>query len=190
MRYIVYFDVETGGVEPHHPTIQLAAIAVDEGGAETSSFEQLIEFEEAACDPAALAMNHYDRDKWSLAVTPIVCARKFAAWLQPFQSVLMTSKRTGAPYTVAQLAGYNALTFDLSRVKALFGKSFFPCSYQVLDVLQRVHFWFVEHPDESRPENLKLSTVAAWLGIDTSGAHEALTDVRLCAEVWRRLRLR
>lgn len=46
----VYYDVETGGTEPQHPTIQLAAIAVD-GGKELGAFEQKIQFDEAACDP-------------------------------------------------------------------------------------------------------------------------------------------
>lgn len=179
----VYFDTETGGVEPKHPTIQLAAIAVEDGR-EVSAFEQNIAFDEADCDPAALAMNHYDRALWTeTAVSSAVTAARFAKWLRPYQTVTLTSKRTGNPYTVARLAGYNALTFDLPRLKALFGASFFPCEYLVRDVLQRVVFYFDE-TGKARPENFKLSTVAAHFGIPTDGAHGALADARMSAAVY------
>ncbi len=180
----VYFDTETGGVEPTRPTIQLAAIAVEDGR-ELSSFEQNIAFKESDCDPQALAMNHYDAALWTeTAVSPAVTAARFAAWLRPYQAVTLTSKRTGQPYTVARLSGYNALTFDLPRLKALFGASFFPCEYLVRDVLQRVVFYFDE-TGEPRPENFKLSTVAAHFGIPTDGAHGALADARMAAAVYQ-----
>lgn len=182
-RFVVYFDVETGGVLPQHPTIQLAAIAADAAGYEVGSFERKIAFDVAVCDPEALAINHFTPEAWKDAVTPQRCSFDFARWLQPFQSVEIISKRTGSPYAVAQLAGYNALTFDLPRLKTLFGAQFFPCSYQVLDVLQRVHFWFHENQQMERPANLKLTTIAAHFGIDITGAHDALTDVRLCSAV-------
>jgi DNA polymerase III epsilon subunit-like protein len=183
---MIVFDVETGGVEDRHPTIQLAALAVDAHWNEIATFEQKIEFDVGACDPAALEMNHYDPEQWEDAVSPAVTAARFAAFVRPYADVEMISKRTGRPYHVAKLAGYNALTFDLPRLKALFGATFFPCSYQVRDVLQRVLWHFEEHA-ERPPENFKLATVAAHLGIDPAGAHDALADVRLTAAVYRRL---
>ncbi len=184
-RFTVYFDTETGGVDPTRPTIQLAAVAVNQDGRECSAFWQNIAFNEADCDPDALKLNHYDREAWVNAVTPAVCAAKFAAWVKKYASVTMTSKRTGRPYTVAQLAGYNALVFDLPRLRALFGAAFFPCSYQVRDVLQRVLFYFDEYPNVPKPENFKLSTVAAHFGIATDGAHDALADARMSASLYR-----
>jgi DNA polymerase III epsilon subunit-like protein len=190
MSTIVVFDTETGGVMPQHPTIQLAAIAVDESEwKEIDSFQVKIRFDEAAADPEALRMNHYDPEVWKKeAVPPSDAARQFAQWVRPHCSIEMVSKRTGNPYTVAKLAGYNALTFDLPRLRELFGTAFFPCSYHVRDILQRAMFWYDEHPEEKRPESLKLGTVCAYFGIEVDGAHDALADARMTAALAKRLR--
>jgi DNA polymerase III epsilon subunit-like protein len=156
-----------------------------ENGEEVGAFTQNISFNESDADPEALKMNHYTREAWADAVSPAVCAARFAAWLRPFQSVTLTSKRTGQPYTVARLAGYNAVSFDLPRLKEMFGASFFPCEYLVRDVLQRALFYFDEHPHGPQPENFKLATVCAMFGIDTDGAHGALADARMCARLHR-----
>lgn len=187
----IYFDTETAGLTPAHPTIQLAAIAIDDAsGLERSNFEVKIRFNEADADPEALAMNHWDRVVWAKSdVTPDNAARLFAEWVRPYCSIEMISKRTGNPYKVAKLAGYNALTFDLPRLKALFGTQFFPCSYHVRDVLQRAMFWFDENPTAPRPENLKLGTVCAYFGIPVIDAHDALGDVRMTAALARVLRV-
>jgi len=183
--YVVYFDLETGGVEPHHPTIQLAAVAVDASGAEVDTFETKIAFDETACDPEALRINHYERERWQGAPHPLAVSRKFATWLRPYSSVTLVSKRTGNPYSVARIAGYNALTFDLPRLKALFGGAFFPCEYLVRDVLQRALFYFDEHPERPKPENFKLGTVCTYFGLVVDGAHDALADARLSAALAR-----
>ena len=52
----VFFDFESGGTEPEHPNIQLAAIAV-RGWKEVDAFERKIDFIESDCDPAAIALN-------------------------------------------------------------------------------------------------------------------------------------
>lgn len=174
----VYFDFETGGTDPKHPSIQLAAIAT-ENGHELDAFEQKIQFDPATADPEALRINHYSAEDWKHALTPLLAAKRFALWVRPYQSVTLKSKRTGQDYTVAQLAGYNALTFDWPRLVALFEGQFVPCSYQVRDVLQRVYFWYDEHPEAPRPENYKLTTVAAAFGLEVNGAHDALADCRL-----------
>jgi DNA polymerase III epsilon subunit-like protein len=185
---IVHFDFETGGVEPKHPSIQLAAVAWD-SGVELGSFEQKIAFKEADADQAALAMNHYDAAAWVDAKPPAVVAAKFAAWMRPYYAVKKTSPRTGNGYTVARLAGYNAAAFDMPRLREMFGTQFLPADYPVRDVLQRVVFYFDERPDVTPPANLKLTTVCAFFGIDTAGAHDALTDARMCAELHHRLTL-
>ena len=184
---IVYLDTETGGTLPQQPTISLGAVAFDDGQ-EIDTFEQHIAFDESACDPAALAMNHYTREAWADAVAPSVCAARFAVWLRPHQSVTLTSKRTGQPYTVARLAGYNAATFDAPRLRELFGASFCPWEYLVRDVLQRALFYFDERPWLPPPENFKLATLCARFEIPTDGAHGALADARMCAALAGRLR--
>jgi DNA polymerase III epsilon subunit-like protein len=184
--FVVYFDTETGGVLPEQPTIQLAAVAIDQDGDEAGAFEQNIVFNVKDCDPEALKMNHYTAEAWKDAVSPAATAAKFATWLRPFQSVTLTSKRTGKPYNVARLAGYNA-QFDTPRLKAMFGASFFPCEYLVRDVLQRALFFFDE-TQAPKPENFKLSTVCKAFGVDTDGAHGALADARMCAKLHQAIR--
>lgn len=178
---VVYFDLETGGIEPTRPTIELAAVAMD-GCAEVGAFSQHIAFNEADADPTALALNHYSAQAWADAVKPGIAVSRFSAWLRPFQCVTLTSKRTGKPYTVARLAGYNAVKFDEPRLREMFNGQFTPWEYLVRDVLQRALFYFDEH-DGPRPENMKLTTVAAHFGLSTDGAHGALADARMCAKL-------
>lgn len=185
MSVVVTFDFETGGVEPRHPSIQLAAVACD-GAVELGTFEQKIAFVEAEADPAALAMNHYTSQAWVDAKAPAVVAAKFAAWLKPYCTVKKKSK-AGNDYFVARLAGYNAIAFDAPRLREFFGAQFLPGEYPVRDVLQRAAFYFDEHPTITPPANMKLATVCAFFGINTTGAHDALTDARMCAELYHAL---
>jgi DNA polymerase III epsilon subunit-like protein len=177
---VVYVDTETGGVLPRHPTIELGAVAMD-GDVELDVFEQKIAFNEADCDPAALALNRYDRAAWVHAQSPAVTAARFTAWVRPFHAVTLTSKRTGQPYTVARWSGYN-IPFDGPRLRALFGTAFCPLELLGRDVLQRVLFWADERGVVL--ENYKLTTTAAHFSIPTEGAHGALADARMCARVY------
>jgi hypothetical protein len=153
------------------------------------SFERKILFAEADADPEALTMNHYDAAVWAReAEAPRRVVVSFAAWLKSFCSVELVSKRTGKPYRVAKLAGFNLITFDEPRLRALFAGEFCPWSYQVRDVLQRALFYFDEHPELPAPENFKLGTLAAYFGLSVEGAHDALADARLTAELARALR--
>lgn len=182
---IVYFDTETGGTRDEHPTISLAAVAMDDD-TEVSSFHQRIAFTVADCDPEALRLNRYTPEAWADAVPPSVCAAKFAAWLEPYRVVARVSKQ-GKTYQVARLAGYNAATFDAPRLRRLFGEAFCPWEYLVRDVLQLV-LWHFDRVGGAAPENYKLATVAAHFGIPTDGAHDALADARMCATVARAIR--
>lgn len=181
----VFFDFETGGIEPKHPSIQLAAVAWD-GAVELGTFEQKIAFAEAEADPNALAMNHYDRQAWVDAKAPGIVASRFAAWLRPFSTIKKKSK-AGKDYSVARLSGYNAAAFDAPRLRALFGEQFLPAEYPVRDVLQRAVFYFDDRPSVTPPVNMKLTTVCAYFGISNDGAHDALADARMCAELDHKL---
>ena len=181
----VYFDFETGGVEPTRPSIQLAAVAMD-GAIELGSFDQKIAFKESDADPTALAMNHYTAQAWVDAKSPGVTASRFAAWLRPYSVIWKTSK-AGKPYQVARLAGYNAAAFDAPRLRELFGTQFLPAEYPVRDVLQRAVFYFDERPERVPPANWKLTTLCAYFDIATDGAHDALADARMCAALHHRL---
>jgi DNA polymerase III epsilon subunit-like protein len=183
----IYFDFETGGILPEHPSIQLAAIAVDdESGKELEAFEQKISFDPAKCDPDALKINGWNVENWKDAASPAMTAAKFSRFLEAHKCIEMMSKRTRKPYYVAKGAGYNAVTFDWPRLRALFGESFLPVSYHVRDILQRVIFYFDENGNP--PSDLKLSTVCQHFGIETIGAHDALVDVRMTASLYHKLK--
>lgn len=179
----IYFDFETGGVDLSHPNISLAAIAVRDG-VEVESVYCLIQFDEAKADPEALAINRYDPARWAAeAIGEALAAKRFEAFLNRHQSLTLTSARTGRPYGVARLAGYNSATFDGPRLEAMFNRyKLFPCWRRpTLDVLQLV----LEFADTSAlaVPNFKLSTVAKAMDISTVGAHDALADCRMTAAI-------
>jgi DNA polymerase III epsilon subunit-like protein len=178
----VFFDFETGGIRDDSPSIQLAAIAVNQEFRELGSFEQKIAFDEAAADPQALAINHYDRDKWTQAKPPAEVARLFAQWLRPFSCVEKIS-RQGTPYSVARLAGHNAAVFDGPRLRRMFeeARMFCPVELHVRDTLQRALWWFDDNGIE--PASFRLTELCKHFRIPVDGAHDALTDVRLAIAV-------
>lgn len=182
-QFIVFFDFETGGIEPSKPEIQLAAVACDEFFQEVGSFESKISFNEADADPRALEINHYTPEAWKDAPNGETVIRNFAKFVDRFKSVEMISKRTGKPYSVARLAGHNAATFDAPRLRRMFDAAgcFMPCHPIPLDTLQ-LALWHFQCAG-IKPENFQLSTIAKYFGIDADGAHDALADVRLCARI-------
>lgn len=189
MSFTIYFDLETGGVEPKRPNIQLAAIAVrDSDWVEVANFEAKIQFNEAEADPEALRLNHYSRESWEDAKPSLRVAQEFLQWAEPHRSVKMVSK-AGKPYQVAKLAGHNASTFDLPRLRSMMMGAFFPFSFFAKDTLQRALWFFDEHPGLPRPESLKLGVLCKYFGIESDGAHDALVDVRLCAALARAMAL-
>ncbi len=179
----VIFDYETGGIEPHHPNIQLAAIAVDDKWEEIEEFSHLIKFDEKNADPKALEINRYEKARWESALTERYVTSAFAEFCKKHAVIELISKRTGNPYSVAQLVGHNASKFDGPRLFTVAKEFnvFMPAAVQVMDTLQ-LAMWSTR-----KFENLKLTTIAAELGMDVGGAHEALTDVRLCAGIAKRL---
>lgn len=187
MDTVVYFDFETGGVEPTHPNIQLAAVAMY-GSKELEAFEAKIAFEEAAADPEALRLNGYTREAWSGARNEASVLRDFSDFLRHHATVPMVSK-AGKPYRLARLAGHNVASFDCPRLVAAFKRYdlFLPgTAFQPLDTYQRALWWVHEQEPEKPPHNFKLATLCDYFQIDASGAHDALVDVRLCARLaWR-----
>lgn len=177
---LVFFDLETGGLELHHPIIQIAAVATMDFQ-EIDSFESKIMFDISTADTEALALNSYDLQLWNDDALPeFAVVGDFASWLRNYSDVEMISKRTGRPYRVARLAGHNADRFDGPRLQAMFKRhgAFLPASPQVLDTAQ-LALW----QTRTRLKSYKLSDLCAHFGIDTAGAHDALADVRMCAKL-------
>ncbi len=181
----VFVDLETGGVEDTNPTIQIAAIAVDDWQ-EVASFERKIQFDEHRCEEDALAMNHYDPAVWEAEAVP--APEAFDAFVQfgrQFQSMTLRAKGTGRPYKATRYAGHNVATFDIPRIRRALerlGDPFWGCWWYPLDTYQRAVWHFAEHNIEP-PENYQLAALAEYFGIDAGDAHDALADVRLSAKI-------
>lgn len=184
----IYFDLETAGLEPHHPDIQLAAIAMDEeSGSEIEAFEVKIKFDPTKADPDALALNHYLESAWEKSWHAGAVVAEFSRFLNKHKSLTMVSRRTGNPYRVAKLVGHNAATFDGPRLRAMYDKysTFLPADPRVRCTCQRAMWWF----DERRiaPTDYKLATLCDYFGIPINNSHEALADVRATIALARAL---
>lgn len=188
---LVFFDIETGGLELHHPITQLAAVAYRDWR-EVDHCNVLLEFDEAAADPKALELNRYDRERWGREAVPLEAGlRRFVAWLEPHRTMTLTSQRTGNPYNVARLCGYNAASFDGPRLKAAFASVcppkglFLPADLRIPDTLQ-LALWRHIRMGEQLP-SYRLGDVCRRWGVELQEAHDALSDVRATAQLTRRL---
>lgn len=176
LHNIVFFDLETGGTEPHHPITQLGAVAIQNDSI-VEAFEEKLQFDPTICDPLALEMTHYSPEAWKNAKPPEQVARLFARFLEPYKCLQKISQRSGKPYKVAKLAGYNAAQFDGPRLRDLFAafNLFLPADLKIRDVMQ-LAIWHFDETPEPPPESFKLECLAEHLGHPFEGAHDALVD--------------
>ena len=188
---IVFFDLETGGLDPaKHPIIQIAAIAVDEQLNELATFEAKIDFDTDEADPKALEVNSYTREVWVEQSRPAwqVCGN-LSEFLEDFADVQMTSK-AGKPYRVAQLIGHNADSFDGPFLQAWYRRlnQFMPAAFRTLCTYQKAMHYFHDRPDLPRPENFKLESLCKYFNVPLSDAHDAMADVRATLGMYRAIR--
>jgi DNA polymerase III epsilon subunit-like protein len=185
---VVFFDLETGGLQPYkHPIVQIAAAAVQlDTLAIVEQFERKVKFDTLACTPEALAVNHYTPEAWADAQPLVAVLNEFADLCRRYAWIRKVSK-SGNDYTVAQLAAYNA-SFDLEFIQVACRQHhvFLPASYSGLCTMQRAMWWFLEHPHGPQPSSYKLVDVAAVLGVSEFAAHDAQGDNRAQIEVYRR----
>lgn len=183
---IVFFDLETGGLDPtRHPIIQIAALVVDEDWREIETFQALIQFPERAAEAAALNVNHYDRDRWASEAKPSrTVMADFKTLLKRHSTLeLRGSKPPHNPYKVAQLAGHNAASFDGQFLRQWFkgANEFLPADPRVLDTMQ-LAAWASRILGEPMKSQKLADCCDAW-GVELSrdAAHDALVDVRATA---------
>lgn len=185
---LVLIDLETGGVEDKHPDIQIAAVALSDWK-QIGEFEAKIRFNEADADPQSLRINSYDPALWTAEALPErEVVGKLADFLRSHADLDLVSKRTGRPYRVARIGGHNAARFDAPRLVRMFARhnEFLPAdAYRPLDTMQLALWRALERGEQ--PKSFALGELCAQLGIDNTGAHDALADVRICARVVRAL---
>jgi DNA polymerase III epsilon subunit-like protein len=135
----VFFDIETGGLNPkRHPIIQLAAIAVTDRLEPIEAYESKIRFDERDANRSSLRKNHYHPGIWAKkALEPKYAAKGFGDFLRRHATITLLSS-SGKPYQVAQLAAHNAI-FDGDFLQAWYERlrTFLPARRQVLCSLQR-----------------------------------------------------
>lgn len=203
---LVILDVETGGTDPRtHALIQCALIACDARWDPVEELEVKLQFAPEFATEEALAMNAYDEGVWrAKAIHPRAAVDEIGAFLRRHATLQLVSKRTGNPYRVAQLVAHNG-AFDTDFLFHLFrdpwrqvGEDpprseergvFLPAFPRALCTLQLVE-WAVRLAGARPPENMKLGTLAAWLGIDPGDAHDALADARVAREIAQRVTAR
>lgn len=190
---VCFIDTETGGLERKHPTIQIGAVAV-ENGAEVEAFEVKLRFKAEDADPEALAGNCYDAEIWEHEAVGVKEGYKgFLDFLGRHRTVRKTSRNGNTTYTVARLGGYNIANFDYPRLRGYIGMlaehdntyRSVPADPYLLDVYQ-LACWL--HAIRPLPvPDLKMQTLAAHYGIEVKEAHDALDDARTAAAVGRKV---
>lgn len=172
VRSFWFYDTETTGTTAGwHEMLSLAAVRLDPRTLEELDVyhAKIIPTQMQRADAKALEVNGYTEEKWKDA--------------RPLREVL---SEVGARFNNAQLGGHNVL-FDDAMLRA---------AYKALD--RRPPWWdprlrctmqlSLVLLDLGLVENVKLSTVCAYLGIPRPEPHDALEDTRAAAEVYRRLR--
>lgn len=202
MGTIVILDLETGGLDAcKHPLTQIAAIAVNANTFDViESFHRLVRFREDTADPEALAVNHYDPARWAAeGIHPETVSAELLAFLSKHSTVPMMSK-AGRPFNVTRLAGHNIAGFDYEFLRTWINRldhakspgtrpRFFPGAFQTIDTLILATWYFecVHGADLPKPANMKLSTLAEFFKVETSGSHDALVDCELCRQILIRI---
>ena len=187
MNRTIFLDLETGGLAPHHPDIQVAAIAV-EHWKELEVYEAKIRFDPAKAEAEALAMNSYDLETWKReSKSEAQVVEELGALFRRHVDIDLISKR-GKAYSVARLAGHNAIGFDAPRLKAMFTRheAFLPAEvYRPLDTLQ-LALWRLTANGE-RPASFSLEDLCKHCGVAFNDGHDALSDVRATIALARAL---
>lgn len=187
---LVFVDLETAGLEPWRPIMQIAAVAVDRDLKEVECFESKIRFSHAKSDPHSLRKRRYEPRVWQQeARSGREAAEAFAAFLRRHASIRM-KKPGGGHYLVAQLVAHNA-RHDGEFLQHWFDKLglFLPGHFRMLCTLQRAVWYFQEQPEQRQPADFKLGTLCRHLGVSFAmkDEHDALNDTRATVRLYRTL---
>lgn len=187
---LVFFDLETAGLDSSSAIIQIAAIATTANLKPLETFEQKVRFDVGKASAKALEVNSFEPTVWKrLACQPEEAAKRFSAFLRRHASVDMVSK-SGKPYQVARLVAHNA-NFDGPHIIQWYHDlgMFMPAARSVYCTLQRAYWLFHERRDLTPPANYKLETLCEYFGVRLGAdeAHDALADVAATVELYRAL---
>lgn len=200
---ICVFDFETDGSDPKACSpVQIAAVIIDPLKLEiipNSEFniffkpETLSQNEEYVYTTDILDFHAKVRgcskdqilDQWKQYPPQDQSWKLFVNYLDMYHTRSSKKSQFSAPIA----AGYNINRFDLKIIDRLSNKYgnvnkentsdiFFP--RDVVDIMNLVFYWF-EHNNDLK--NYTLDSVREYFGISKDGAHDALKDVKDCAEI-------
>jgi DNA polymerase III subunit epsilon len=189
---IVWFDLETGGLDPDkHQIIELAAVATNgETFEEVGALHIRLQLVEGKYTKEALAINHYDPELWKGALTAQEGLHEFCEFLREHATMEKEKKDGSGYYKVAMLGGHNILNFDIPFIlawKTRF-KVWLPAGTWHGGVFDSLHlvqaFRLVVGED---PASLKLKDCCDHFGIEglADMQHTALGDVRATVSLVR-----
>lgn len=197
-KKICVFDFETDGSDPLECSpVQLAAVMVDPIKLEIISDSEfninfkpevlekdenyeykgdILEFHAKVqnCQPSDIL------EKWKTYPKQEQSWKQFINYLDKYH--VRSSKKN--IFTAPIAAGYNIYRFDLLIVDRLNSKYnnnnglFFP--RDVLDIMNIIFYW-LENNDKIK--SYALDNIRDFFGIDKTGAHDAMKDVKDCAEI-------
>lgn len=189
---IVWIDLETGGTDKEiHQITQIAAVATGgpphfEGNA--WPFERKIKLVEGHYTEEALKVQNYSPEVWERDAMDLIPAlNEFIQWVKPYCHQRI-SKRTGRPYDVAHMAGYNiSFDGDFLRASCDRNKLWMPLTNWTggqFDVLHAVKWHLMKQ--KVYPETFTLEAMCETFGIKLD-AHDAMNDVLATVELARKV---
>jgi DNA polymerase III epsilon subunit-like protein len=200
---ICVFDFETDGSDPKSCSpVQIAAVIIDPLKLEivpNSEFNIFFKPEVLANDDeyqyTTDILDFHAKVKGSSKEAVLSEWKKYPSQDQSWKlftnylSIHHSRSSRKSQFSAPIAAGYNINRFDLpiiDRLSRKYGNTnkeersdiFYP--RDVLDIMNLVFYWFENNSDL---KNLSLDTLRDYLGISKDGAHDALKDVKDCAEI-------
>ncbi len=203
-KKICVFDMETDGSDPNVCSpVQISAVIVDPvkleiiNGSEFNAFckPEVMEgkddyrYETDIMDFHAKVRGCSQEDiykQWQQYPSQESCWMTFVTYLEKYHCF---NRKKKSMFSAPIAAGYNINRFDLKIVNRLSVKYktidtkentsslFYP--RDVLDIMNLVFYWF----ESSDLKSYSLDNVRDYLGISKDGAHDALKDVKDCAQL-------
>lgn len=185
---VTFIDVETGGLSPSNPILEIGAWTMDlYTPSSLSEFSAYLKYNESEISYEAWQMQAVRRVRKD-RVEPLVAFKKFADYLAKYAMVPKISTISKAPWKAARVGGHN-IRFDLDALmhhsKML--NIFLPFHLPGMDTMHLAQ-WLM--PDLS---SYSLENTAAAMGFvyDPAELHNALEDAKLTAmigtDLYRRL---
>lgn len=190
MDKLVFFDLETGGLDFSRPIIELAAIAVDaESFRQLDSISLKIQFDPKECNARSLGKK-FDKPSWHDGAIPdSMAADLFGLFLERHATHKAYNSRTKKQFQLAQLIAHHGEQFDGPFLAAWYKRLGIQCpaARMTLCTKQRALFFFRENPSMPSPKNFKLGTLCDYFETEHRPSHHALDDIKATIELYQAL---